>query len=339
MNGRGGDAPPPDGGEFLLQLLRRPLPNSSASFLSQPHPGSQNFSQDPAVAAVGPSIPTFPSFRPTNSGDLPFTSWIHHPSPLFGPQNFFQQNPNPNPNLNPNSFSSVPGMNYNPAQVDFQSKSTLFGDDARKLGFYSNNSKPSGGSPGHNLIFGSLNHDALKNGANVLDRNENNFASNSSEVKENFVGNPTFRVHKQERSSNSNDRMKQGDGGSHRAVAPPPGFLSNSKSVRHVEHGFGFERNTSDLNGDKSKSSSGPISKNDRLSNELDIHGFPAGSSLHSASTDIEKSMKDLHVDHKGNNDVTEVDDLDNQGLDAVGIEDESSVKSDKKKYQVVLDS
>lgn len=196
--------------------------------------------------------------------------------------------------------------------------------------------------PGQNLMFGSLSRDVLNNGAagNALDqslyrRNDNRFL-NSIEVNENLRGNHTvLRAQTHERSSTSNDRMKLGDGGSNKAAAPPPGFLSDLKDVRRREPGHG--RRASDVNGDKGKGSSGQLYKADRLANQLDYPGLPAGSSLRSASTsEIEESMKQLHADNdeenKANNDGSEMDDLENQ-VDSLGIEDETGEKKDKKKH------
>ncbi|KAM0030663.1 putative RNA uridylyltransferase [Helianthus debilis subsp. tardiflorus] len=92
VGGAGGDAdadappPPLNGGEFLLQLLKNPPQHPHPH--PQPHP--QPLPQDPAVAAVGPSIP----FPPP-----PFS---HSRPALFPPHNYFNQglgfpqNPNPN---------------------------------------------------------------------------------------------------------------------------------------------------------------------------------------------------------------------------------------------------
>lgn len=221
---------------------------------------------------------------------------------------------------------------------------------------------------GQNLIFGSLNPDILQNGAGDvlnqslyrknelgnsyleeglgMERRLNRFPMNSIEVNENARGNSSvLRGYTQEKSSNSNDRVKQGDNGSYRAVAPPPGFSRNIKNVRNREYGHG--RRTSDLNGDKGKGNSGHLYKNDGLSNQLESPGLPAGSSLQSASTfDIEESMKELHVEdgengeelrHGGqdkmNKDRTEMDDLEDQLVDSLGLEDESGEKSDRKKH------
>ncbi|XP_057792025.1 UTP:RNA uridylyltransferase 1 [Salvia miltiorrhiza] len=348
MSGRGGDAPLPNGGEFLLQLLRKQSNSGHPIFPPQPQQQQQQqtFSQDPAVAAVGPTIPTFPhphaAFPPSNGGDFAFPPWGLLPPPPFAQQNYFQQNPNPNPNFS----SPSRGYAHSPPQFDLQSRRISPGDDARNLGFYGDNSKPSAANqPGQNLIFGSLNRDVLQNGAvNALDpslfrRPENRFPPNSIEANENSRGNHTvLRAQKLERSSNSNDNVQQGDSG--RVAVPPPGFLSDLKNVRQIEHGYG--RRAPDLNGDKGKGNAGHSYKSDRLSYQLDFLGFPVGSSLQSASNfDIEESMKELFpregeeftggVEEKLHNDGSEMDVLEDL-VDSLGIEDQSGEKNGKKK-------
>lgn len=213
-------------------------------------------------------------------------------------------------------------------------------DDVRNLRF---DSKPSfANQPGQNLMFGSVSRDILGPAGNALDyrRNDNRFP-NPVEANERN-SRTVMRARNHVRSSTSYDRVKLGDGGSKTVVAPPPGFLSNSKDVRNMEPGYG--RRTSDVNGDKGKGNSGQLhNKNDRLSNQLDFPGLPAGSSIHSPSTfDIEESMKQLQAENgedsksgaekKADNDGSEMDDLENQ-VDSLGIEDESGEKKNKKKH------
>lgn len=337
MSGRGGDAPLPNGGEFLLQLLRNNQSDSVHPIFPPPPQQQQTFSQDPAVAAVGPTIPTFPpphaAFPPSNGADFAFPPWSHLPPLPFTQQNYFPQNPNPNPN-----FTSTPSR---PPQFDLHLRRVSPGDGARNLGLYGDKSNPSApNQPGQNLIFGSLNQDVLKNGAvNDLEPSfyraaENRFPQSSIEANSSVL-----RAQTLERSRNSNDRLQQGDSG--RVAAPPPGFSSNFKNVRPVGHGYG--RGTPDLNGDKGKGNAAPSYKSDRLINQLDSPGLPAGSSLHSASNfDIEESIKQRSAgdgeesrrtgEDKANNDGSEIDVLDDL-VDSLGIEDQSAEKNGKKKH------
>ncbi|EYU32028.1 hypothetical protein MIMGU_mgv1a001944mg [Erythranthe guttata] len=147
MNARGGDAPPASGGDFLLQLLRNP-PNFSHLTPPSQQQTPDIFSQDPAVAAVGPTVPTFPLPQggfPSNGTDLQFRQWKHSPVPPFAPHQYFQQNPIARPNLNPDFPSPPPPgeLNYAPHQFNLQSNRISPGEDARKLAPYGDNSRPS----------------------------------------------------------------------------------------------------------------------------------------------------------------------------------------------------
>ncbi|KAA8520552.1 hypothetical protein F0562_014808 [Nyssa sinensis] len=160
----GGDAPPPppspaNGGDFLLQLLRKPPqapaqqpPIPSAATGGSPPtplpPLRQTLSHDPAVAAVGLSLP-FPRFSST-SPDLPYPPpWPN--SPPFAPHNFFLRPPNPNPNWFP---SQLPGFNHT---HHLQYNHQFLGDDIQKLGFFGTSPRPSSVYQQElSLIFGSL---------------------------------------------------------------------------------------------------------------------------------------------------------------------------------------
>lgn len=322
MNGRGRDAPAPapSGGEFLLHLLRNPPSSGAPSSSQQQPPPSQSFTQDPAVAAVGPSIPTFRmphAAFPPNAQNLPYPQWNHFPSPQYAPHNYIQQNPSANPNLNPD-FSSPPGIfNYTAPQFDLHFARLSLGDDARNLGSSGVNLNPSvAHQQGPNLIFGSLNRDIgaadalnrngdrgnshLEEGLG-MDRRRNRFPLNTVEFNENAQGNSSVsRGYKQERNRNSNDRR---DNGNFKVLAPPPGFSNSGTRGVH------------------------------RLSNQLDSPGLPVGSNLPSSSaSDIEESMIELHgVDgdelRSARNAPTELDGLEDQ------LKDESGERSDKKKH------
>ncbi|KAG8391727.1 hypothetical protein BUALT_Bualt01G0217200 [Buddleja alternifolia] len=353
MNGRGGDAPPSNGGDFLLQLLRRP-PHPNPPTPSPSQPPSQTFRQDPAVAAVGPSIPTFslPQVAyPSNGHDLPYRPWNHSPPPPFAPHHYFQQNPNPNPVINPNFTSAPGGLDYASHQFNLQPNRVAIGHDSRKLGFYEDNSKPSVAhqQQEQNLIFGSFNRDMLQRDSHqrlsqnseglVNDGRLNGVAVNSVEIIRNVRGKSSaLRGYEQERSGSSNDnRRKQVDNGNYKAVTPPPGFSSNVKNVGNWEYEFG--KRASGHNVDKGKGSFGDLVKNERLSNQFDSPGPPGGSSLQSVSAfDIEASMRELHGEDGENDEEpryggrSEMDVLEDQLVGSLVLEDESGEKSDKKK-------
>ncbi|KAL3616599.1 hypothetical protein CASFOL_039989 [Castilleja foliolosa] len=360
MNGRGGDAPQANGGEFLLQLLRKP-PNPNPHTSSTNQQPSQTLSQDPAVAAVGPSIPTFhlphAAAFPSNGRDFPHGSWNHSTSPPFAPHNYFLQNPNANANLNPDFPSPPGGFNYSPQQFSIQPNRTSLVDDTRKSGSYGEISKPHLQQQGQNLIFGSLNLDVHQDVAgNVLrqslnrnnkpgnsyfeerlgmDQRLNIFPMNSTELNGNARANPSaLRGYEQERIG----RINQGDNVSHRAIASPPGFSSNVKNAKTKEYGCG--RRGLDHNVDKARSNSPDTFKNDMLRNQIESRGPRAGTSLQPIPAfDTEKSTMDFH----GNKDQerryggqdkmghdsggSEMDGLD-QAVSSLELEDESADKT-----------
>ncbi|KAE7997172.1 hypothetical protein FH972_001828 [Carpinus fangiana] len=129
MSNGGGDVPPPpatNGGEFLLSLLHKQQHHHQQR---QTPPQQQSPTVDPAVAAVGPTLPFAPppwSFN-SNGPDLPFPlpPWPHSLSPPQPfPPNFlgFPQNPFPPPR------NQHPGNQIPPNH-------SLFGDDSRRVGF------------------------------------------------------------------------------------------------------------------------------------------------------------------------------------------------------------
>ncbi|KAK4418718.1 UTP:RNA uridylyltransferase 1 [Sesamum alatum] len=178
-----------------------------------------------------------------------------------------------------------------------------------------------------------------------MDRMLNGFRVNSIDIDVSARGNSTIlRAYEQEVSSNSENRRKQVDNGSYRAVAPPPGFSSNMKNVRNREFGYG-RTSVHDL--DKGKGSFGDLYRNDRLGNQLDSPAPPPRSSLQSVSAfDSEESMMELHgkdgengeeftygEQDKMNRGQTEIDALEDHLVVSLGLEDESGERSDKKKH------
>ncbi|CAL5340165.1 unnamed protein product [Camellia sinensis] len=351
MAGGGGDnfpprSPPPDGGEFLLQLLQKPphqpptlphqirQPPSSAATPQPPSP-AQNLSHDPAVAAVGRSLP-LPPFQ-SNGHDLPYNrpTPFRHPPP-FAPHNFFPQgfpqNPSPIPNPSPSHSHN------------FQFNRQLLTDDIRKLGF---------SEPVHRheqkLMFGSFPCE-IRNNEGVSDSNMlrniapaakiDGLSSKEREIGEGNRGINGLEVDFQNfpnisrnPRSNSNafqnqepERRNSGSGGrwgnsSSEVRRPPPGFSSKPSNIGNWDSG---KKRSFKHNVDRERSSFGDLSygastsKNEgtrekrllpenrkiggdlvaerKLSSKLDYPGPPAGSNLHSVSaSDIEESSMELH--------------------------------------------
>ncbi|KAL3814887.1 hypothetical protein ACJIZ3_016155 [Penstemon smallii] len=309
MNGGGGDAPPSNGGDFILQLLRKQTTSHSPT----PSP-PQTFPNDPAVAAVGRTINTFPlphAAFPTIAADFPYNPWTHSPPP-FAPHNYFQQNPNPNPNLNPDFSSHSGGFNYASNQFNLQPSRTPQSENSRRLGFIGDNSKQHlAHQQEQNLVFGSLNRDVLQNragnhsheglgqGSNFgtsyiadnlgIDRRLNGIQINSVGIDGKVRG-------------NGNNNGNQGQNGNSRMVVPPPGFPSKIKNVGDRDYDYG--RRMYDQNLDKGKGNFGNLVKNNRLTSRPD-------------SPEDGDTGKEL-------------DDLEDRLVDSLGLEDESS---DKKKH------
>ncbi|PSS13993.1 UTP:RNA uridylyltransferase [Actinidia chinensis var. chinensis] len=337
MSGGGRDQKTPpypqaNGGEFLLQLLRKPSHQPPAP--PPPHPPqppsasasapAQNLSHDPAVAAVGPtlSLPPFPS----NGHDLPY-------HPPVAPHNYFLQNFPQNSNPNPNSNHS-----WSPSPSDFNrnhSHNLQFGqflaDDVQKLGLSGSNSRP---EPVHqheqNLLFGSF-PCKIRSNEGLPDGNMNKNLASTAKVGEGsrrlnglevtFQNSSNFSPNLRENSHTFRNQEHDHRSGQQQSVnlrRPPPGFPIKPSNLGHWETGNkSFENNV-----DKGKSSFGELRSNhederakrlsqehgkirgdrmmgkQRLSSQLDCPGPPAGSDLHSVSaSDIEESLLALHAE------------------------------------------
>ncbi|KAF5952975.1 hypothetical protein HYC85_010919 [Camellia sinensis] len=344
MTGGGGDhhlppqSPSDNSGEFLLQMLRRPpppppTPPQQPPLLPSSHtrpppsppppPPPPNLSHDPAVAAVGPTLPFSPF--PSNGHDLPFhhrPPWPH--SPPLAPDNFFLQGfpQNPNPSWSPSP----------PQNPHFNTQ--FLADDIRKLGVFSSIPRPDS-SHQHDqiLMFGSvpceIRSDTLASAAKIhgllskeRELTQGNRQFNGLEANcqnsPNFSPNPlvdshAFQNQGQERSSSGN--LKLGVLPSR----PPPGFPTKPSNLGNLESG----NRSFDHNVDKEKISFGELShmgltpnhdnvrekrllldrkiRGDkmaerRLSSQFGCPGPSPGSNLHSVSgSDVEESLLELH--------------------------------------------
>ncbi|KAJ8573245.1 hypothetical protein K7X08_009756 [Anisodus acutangulus] len=334
MSGGGGDASSPplspqstasNGGEFLLQLLQNHPHQPQPQPPTPRRPELQTLPHDPAVAAVGPSIP-FP------------LQYSHSHPPLFAPHNFFLQgflqNPNPNPNPNPNINPNFSQFQHGGAPLGFGS----VGENRGNLGIFKsgNDGKPSNSNHefDQNLIFGSLPRDIQGNVSMLNDDlagKVGNFGQRSQESRlgnvrmfngvegklDNAIGSGRERFEPQHGSSGGSEsgglgRGRQFHSGNVRGAVPPPGFSSKPRS-RGFEHNVDNERSNfvelnhrgNDLN-HKYERESRHLARNDKnyaigsddrgIFRQLDSPGPSAGSKLQSVLTsDVEDSMLEVH--------------------------------------------
>ncbi|KAK5783444.1 UTP:RNA uridylyltransferase 1 [Gossypium arboreum] len=353
MTSSGGDAPPPltaNGGEFLLSLLQKPQshhpPQQSplrprVAPMTVPQPQAQSLAIDPAVQAVGPTLPFSPSWSP-NGRDLP-SSWPHNISPPFDPNLIgFRQNP---------WFS--PGN-----QIVFNQEALV--DDLRRIGLsrIDNNNNhviPNLTQLKHReqkLVFGSFPSDiqTLSKPDGVPQNSNLKFSNQQSNWRLNSNPNssPYFF---QRRNSDERGKQQQHDGNcrstpSAETPRPPPGFSGKprrggggsrdfGKNARHVEHSV-----------NKLKAELGHLSYENetRLRGQLDHPVPPAGSNPQSVSvTEIEGPLLELHMDGGANGfsrrdkprreDGGEVDEIEEKFVEPLLVEDESDDKNDKKRH------
>ncbi|XVE77011.1 hypothetical protein DITRI_Ditri13aG0027600 [Diplodiscus trichospermus] len=364
MSGGGGDVPLPpaaNGGEFLLSLLQKPQPNhqqQQSPLLSrvtpmtvpQPQPQQQqSLPIDPAVAAVGPTLPLQPSW-PSNGLDLQ-RPWPHTLSPPFAP-NFlgFPQNPWSSPG---NQFGGNQG-----ALIDDRRRVGFSGIDKNNNHVIQNLVQQK--HQGQKLVFGSLPSDiqtlqkpgGLLNGNLVdnskLDKSNQQF---SSPLDSNPNSSPYAFQHR-----DSGERGKQQQhGGNYRHASsaetprPPPGFGKprGGGGGGGGSRDFGNRRRHVEHNVDKVKAAYSQLSSDNDigLRGQLDQPGPPSGSNLQSVSaTDIEESLMELYSDGGGEEfsrrgkfrreDGGEVDEVGELLLESLLIEDESDDKNDKKQHR-----
>ncbi|KAL2492166.1 Nucleotidyltransferase family protein [Abeliophyllum distichum] len=300
MDTGGRNPPPVKGGDFLLQLIQKPHQLHPTQI--QPNPPSQTLPDDPAVVAVGHTVPPFLQPQPVFSSegrDFAYGQWSNSPSqPLFAPHSFFLQNPNSN--LNPNFTAPPGGFNHASDQYNRQFQHTSLGDDIRKLGFFGDNSMPVAAHRQEpNIIFGSLNRkimddDAALNGSALKEslsqkgKSGNSYLEddlgrdgrlngfrvdyqNSMENNRNLKGNLSIlKGYGQERSNNSSSRVNQGHNENYRVVVRPPGFSSTVKNVETREYGYrgGTFEHSLDKGKGKGSLSQRTVGLNDRVEQE-----------------------------------------------------------------------
>ncbi|XP_010523705.1 PREDICTED: UTP:RNA uridylyltransferase 1 [Tarenaya hassleriana] len=265
----GANTPPPpldNGGEFLLSLLhRRPYPQRADPLTTSP-PDHPTVALDPAVAAVGPTVSSFPPLHwPSNGRDLPGQPAAPWPLSLSPP------------NL-PSSLLGFPQFPLNPFPANqFDGSQRLSGEDAYRLGFHGTASHamqsvvqqqqqqqqqpPSAEQP--KLVFGSFSGDAVQNLDGLLKGNLV-YGSKLSSAKdhERLMRHPPSVIPNSNSGSNwSQNRNldhyeRRGDHGGRGSYAhnansgrsfnstPPPGFANKQR---------GWDRDIGDMYGNNSR--------------------------------------------------------------------------------------
>ncbi|XP_068649926.1 UTP:RNA uridylyltransferase 1 [Aristolochia californica] len=368
MSGGGGLPTPsdfgPSGGEFLLKLLQKPpqlaaeAPQPPSSLRSTPSSDHLNPNHhDPAVAAMGPSIP----FPPWPTPEMrPF--YVHYPQPSV-PSNLLPPN---------NSWPISAGFDLHGAHL--HSKPQFFTEDSNQRSGFA--SKFGSTNPGHSLqsrngfvsdispTFGSIHGELL---SHKLVSSTNGGPSNSSGAGDRMAFESPLAARGSTKSSVVRPTVSGPD------CIPPglsrvghqPKSTMNAHGIRPVNHVYRQRasddvsgkqqtvpfRRTSDMEhrrqpgqsrkqkelgqwvgtakgeGDRIERREHMPRQNNEfnlpLTVQLDRPGPPSGSNLHSASaTDIQDSLVDLHG-QGGDKLDEEANGLSEQFMDAVAIADE----------------
>ncbi|OVA00173.1 PAP/25A-associated [Macleaya cordata] len=333
--GRGNDESPPpssatSGGQFLLQLLQKPhqsqpsqpppenpnLAHSSHTVHPPPHQHHHQHQQqqqhlDPAVAALGPSVP-FPPWQ--SNGHDPHPPWSNPPNP-YPSSNFllpgFPPNPWPLPGFPPPPTSHFPGNH------------PVFPDELYRLGLLAcdlrNHHEGLPNRNSSNLQSGPVDRVNLEpqfgfqkdreavglNGSPNLNEIRSNFAPNWERDPRNLQnphqGNHHL-YHEQGRG-----RGGGGDGlGKQQFQRPPmveprrapPGF-AKKEDAGHSEFNNQFYDEKDEMVRRMSNGHGeiqGNLPHRFGLSGQVDHPGPPPGSNLHSVpASDIEESLAKLH--------------------------------------------
>ncbi|GMH00566.1 hypothetical protein Nepgr_002405 [Nepenthes gracilis] len=356
--------PPVNGGEFLLRLVQNRHQQSPTPAPPFPAPRPHNLSLDPAVAAVGPTIPT------------PMDSNLDHPSlPSQPPWRHALPHPNnsPSPPYTPNLFHN--GSSHQP--------SPTLGGPHQQFNLYHHQYHQQDRSK---LLFGNMPFHVPSEGlvsSNFLD---DSIRSNDSSSKAKF----TF-VEERESGKNLSNRTDtgfsdpdlgidllrkleiRGQIGVHgspemKRLSPPPGFPGKSMDRRkNIENNTGRETGTSSglsrrgFSSNKNHDNDKRFSRGDNdtyrfigsgeigIAGQLKSAGSLTGSTIHPVSaSDIEESSLHLqsvvvetvgrprdwirddfqNSDHVSRRGANENGDLSDQLADSSVAEDESNKKN-----------
>jgi len=379
MASGGGEAPPippnANGGEFLLSLLQRPNHHhpphqqQQSQFLSQfspfitpqlqnqhpqPQPQPQPLGFDPAVAAVGPSLPLLPhQLLQSNGRDLLSNTpplWSHnlgfpqknhafphpHPHPLG---NQFQGNQHLADDLQRSGLSIAEvrankNNNNNLIQHLPQQKQQL----EQKLQFGSFSSAIP--SPADGLVTANLMREVGPGS-----RNFNGLERNRHLEKQANSHSTNFEVRQPGASSGGRGNLHKEQHQNYKS--PPPGFSNKPRGGggggnwdhggrrRELEHTMYREKGDySELNNEKARRHEGSVEV--RFTRQLDRPGPPPGSNLHSVlGSEIKESLINLDGED-GKDDGGLLDDLGEELMDSLLLEGESDGKKDKKQSSKV---
>ncbi|XP_034904433.1 UTP:RNA uridylyltransferase 1 [Populus alba] len=377
MASGGGEAPPipsnANGGEFLLSLLQRPnhhhpphqqqqsqFPSQFPPFitpqLQNQHPQQQPLGFDPAVAAVGPSLPLLPhQLLQSNGRDL-----LSNTPPLWSHNLGFPQKNHafPHPHPHGNQFQ---GNQY---LADDLQRSGLSIAEVRANNNNNNNNKNNNNNNliqhlpqqkqqlEHMLQFGSFSSaipspaDGLVN-ANLMrevgpgSRNFNGLERNRHLEKQANSHSTNFEVRLPGAGSGGRGNLHKEQHQNYKS--PPPGFSNKPRGGGgggNLDHGgrrreleqtmYREKGDCSELNNEKARRNEGSVEV--RFTRQLDRPGPPPVSNLHSVlGSEIKESSINLDGED-GKDDGGLLDDLGEELMDSLLLEGESDGKKDKKK-------
>ncbi|KNA18482.1 hypothetical protein SOVF_070410 [Spinacia oleracea] len=350
MNGAGGagDQPfpphfspqPPisnEGGEFLLRLVQnrqqqqqqQQQPSYLPHNLFSPSPPSQNFSLDPAVAAIGPSVP----------GNFPYNhnNYHHQHDQSRSPFPLSHQTQNPNysyqgfqrPNTHTPSIFSAPHQHFDLLRRQQPPQQQHSG-----TGYFGNFPNTSNSAEDGSLRLKKLELELnlLKErelGSGLGTRGVNGFDSNRRiDPNVNWgYGSPEQRRSGPPPGFSSTPGNQRRDFGS---LSNGRGEISSSSGELKRSNHRGFGSNSKSYENERRLSSR---DSGNGLSGQLEHPGLPTGSSLHSVlASDIEFSLLNDHdegVDNGAYQD--EVDDVSEQLAESVLEEDQADTSATTK--------
>ncbi|PKI54047.1 hypothetical protein CRG98_025541 [Punica granatum] len=348
MSGGGSDAPrpqppgPSDGGEFLLSLLQRPHQLQHVKPSQPPPTQPQPLTLDPAVAAVGPTLP-FPLHGAPSGGHDPSSSRPHGFSPPRPPL------PYPHSYVTLTDDFARLGLRFGPDSTGTPSS----GPQNLRFGAFSLEVEPSDRLPNGNSVespnLDSVGEPEIGYVSRGYDRSGRNLKFNGPESSNylNSSSNPAafrhrnFDSHSFEQSRPGWGKHQVGSNVDGRRPAPP-GFHREVGDRGFVDRRRGdFERNAGEVNrnhrdlnnrnnlslGDGSMRLRGFSSDVQRQVRSERVLVGQFDPEVHSVlANHVYKSMRDMNgespVEGNRGEDAGEIDDLGEQLVDSLLLED-----------------